>query len=83
MHQYLAELARESPAVVCGMHRGLVEGVLEAQLGLEVNELEVFARPDVCVLRLRAAGAPDRVHGRPVTRRDRAAEVTPANAPEL
>jgi predicted ArsR family transcriptional regulator len=49
-----ADLARESATVVCGMHRGLVEGALdEAGSMLVVDELEVFPRPDVCVLRLR------------------------------
>ena len=48
-----AELARESPDVVCGLHRGLVDGVLE-ELGseLEVSGLDVLPRPDACVLRL-------------------------------
>ena len=58
-----ADLARESPAVVCGIHRGLVEGVLEeASSTLVVRDLQVFPRPGVCVLRLRGqdgAGAPD------------------------
>jgi predicted ArsR family transcriptional regulator len=48
-----ADLARESPEVVCGIHRGLVEGVLaEAGSTLVVERLEVFPRPGVCVLRL-------------------------------
>ena len=61
-----ADLARESPAVVCSMHRGLVEGVLaEAGSTLAVDELE-FPAPGVCVLRLREeAGAPDRASGAP------------------
>ena len=49
-----ADLARESPAVVCGIHRGLVEGALEeASSTLTVRDLQVFPRPGVCVLRLR------------------------------
>jgi predicted ArsR family transcriptional regulator len=61
-----ADLARESPAVVCGMHRGLVEGALaEGGSTLAVDELEVFPQPGVCVLRLREReGA-----GRPTWRR--------------
>jgi predicted ArsR family transcriptional regulator len=48
-----AELARESPGVVCAMHRGLVDGVLtELGADLEVGDLEVFPRADACVLRL-------------------------------
>ena len=58
-----ADLARESPAVVCGIHRGLVEGVLEeASSTLTVRDLQVFPRPGVCVLHLgrhEGAGAPD------------------------
>ena len=48
-----ADLARESPAVVCGVHRGLVEGVLEdTSSTLTLRDLQVFPRPGVCVLRL-------------------------------
>ena len=48
-----ADLARESPEVVCGIHRGLVEGVLaEAGSALGVERLDVFPRPGVCVLAL-------------------------------
>ena len=63
-----ADLARRSPGVVCGMHRGLVEGVLDGVgSALEVDELEVFAQPGVCVLRLRRGRArpPDRASGTP------------------
>jgi len=53
-----ADLARESPAVVCGIHRGLVEGALEeASSTLTVRDLQVFPRPGVCVLRLRGPDA--------------------------
>ena len=47
------ELAETHPHVVCSVHRGLVAGALE-ELGsdLEVAGLDVFPRPDVCVLRL-------------------------------
>jgi predicted ArsR family transcriptional regulator len=52
-----ADLARESPGVVCAMHRGLVEGVLsEVGSELAVAELAVFPRPDVCVLKLARRG---------------------------
>jgi predicted ArsR family transcriptional regulator len=47
------DLAQESPAVVCGIHRGLVQGVLEATSSeLELRDLQVFPRPGVCVLHL-------------------------------
>jgi predicted ArsR family transcriptional regulator len=58
-----ADVARESPAVVCGIHRGLVQGVLEeTESPLALRDLQVFPRPGVCVLRLGdegMAGAPD------------------------
>jgi predicted ArsR family transcriptional regulator len=48
-----ADLARRSPDVVCGIHRGLVDGVLAgAGSDLVVERLDVFPRPGVCVLRL-------------------------------
>jgi predicted ArsR family transcriptional regulator len=48
------ELAETNPGVVCGVHRGLMAGALE-ELGsdLEVEGLDVFVRPDLCVARLR------------------------------
>jgi predicted ArsR family transcriptional regulator len=49
-----ADLARESPEVVCGVHRGLVEGVLdETRSPHVVDRLHVFPQRGVCVLRLR------------------------------
>jgi predicted ArsR family transcriptional regulator len=62
-----ADLARESPAVVCGMHRGLVEGALaEAGSTLGVDEVEVLTRPGVCVVRLRErTGVPVPASGTP------------------
>jgi predicted ArsR family transcriptional regulator len=47
------DLAETNPEVVCAVHRGLISGAL-AELGspLEVEELEVFPRPGVCVARL-------------------------------
>jgi predicted ArsR family transcriptional regulator len=58
-----ADLARESPEVVCAVHRGLVDGVLrEGGSDLTVAELRVHPRPDVCVLRLArrdGGGRPD------------------------
>jgi predicted ArsR family transcriptional regulator len=47
-------LAETHPEVVCSVHRGLIAGALE-ELGsdLEVGELEIFARPDLCVAHLR------------------------------
>jgi predicted ArsR family transcriptional regulator len=47
------DLAEQSPEIVCGVHRGIVSGAL-AELGssLELDGLDVFVRPDLCVARL-------------------------------
>jgi predicted ArsR family transcriptional regulator len=46
-------LAESQPEVVCAVHKGLMSGALSA-LGseLEVEGLDVFVRPDLCVARL-------------------------------
>jgi predicted ArsR family transcriptional regulator len=48
-------LAESQPEVVCAVHKGLISGALSA-LGsdLEVEGLDVFVRPDLCVARLAA-----------------------------
>jgi predicted ArsR family transcriptional regulator len=48
------DLAGTNPEIVCGVHRGLMTGALE-ELGsdLEVEGLDVFVKPDLCVARLR------------------------------
>src|SRR5262249_31231466 len=50
------ELAESQPEIVCAVHRGLISGAL-GELGseLEVDELDVFVRPDLCIARLRPA----------------------------
>jgi predicted ArsR family transcriptional regulator len=55
------ELAETQPDIVCAVHRGLISGALE-ELGseLEVDALDVFVQPDLCIARLGAPG-PDRV----------------------
>jgi predicted ArsR family transcriptional regulator len=47
------DLAEMHPEIVCSAHRGLIDGAL-AELGspLEVDRLDVFVRPDLCVARL-------------------------------
>jgi len=49
------ELAEVHPQVVCAAHRGLIAGGLE-ELGsrLELESVEVFPEPDVCIARLRS-----------------------------
>ncbi len=47
------DLAESHPEIVCAVHRGVVSGALD-ELGseLEVEGLDVFARPDLCIARL-------------------------------
>ena len=47
------DLAEANPRVVCGVHKGLIDGALD-ELGseLRVDGLDVFVEPDVCVVRL-------------------------------
>jgi predicted ArsR family transcriptional regulator len=47
------ELAETHPDVVCAVHKGLISGGLSA-LGsdLDVEALDVFVEPDLCVARL-------------------------------
>ena len=47
------DLAEQHPEVVCAVHRGLISGALD-ELGtkLEVEGLDVFVEPDLCVARL-------------------------------
>ena len=52
------DLAESNPDVVCAVHRGLIDGALEELgSGLEVEGLDVFVRPDLCVARLRRAAS--------------------------
>jgi len=48
------DLAESNPEVVCPVHRGLISGAL-GELGsdLEVDDLEIFAQPDLCIAHLR------------------------------
>jgi predicted ArsR family transcriptional regulator len=46
-------LAESQPEVVCAVHAGLITGALDAlRSDLEVEDLDVFVRPDLCVARL-------------------------------
>lgn len=59
------ELAETNPAIVCGVHRGLLDGAFE-ELGspLSVERLDVFVRPDLCVARLGEGELPERLEVR-------------------
>jgi len=46
-------LAATHPQVICAAHRGLIEGGLEELgSGLELQRIEVFPQPDLCIARL-------------------------------
>jgi predicted ArsR family transcriptional regulator len=48
------DLAEATPEIVCGVHRGIVSGALaELGSGLDMESLDVFVRPDLCIARLR------------------------------
>jgi predicted ArsR family transcriptional regulator len=50
------ELAETAPGIVCAVHSGLISGALsELHSRLEIDRLEPFVRPDLCVARLRVA----------------------------
>jgi predicted ArsR family transcriptional regulator len=51
------ELAEAHPDVVCAVHRGLMRGAFDV-LGadVDIDELDVFVEPDLCVARLTRAG---------------------------
>jgi predicted ArsR family transcriptional regulator len=59
------ELAETHPQIVCAVHRGLISGALD-ELGseLEVDELDVFVQPDLCVARLRPTRHGDQIRAR-------------------
>jgi predicted ArsR family transcriptional regulator len=59
------DLAETNPEIVCAVHRGLLSGAL-AELGseLEVEGLDVFVRPDLCVARLRQRELAERLEVR-------------------
>lgn len=49
----MLEVARERPGVVCNVHRGIVEGVLQAEGANAVGvRLQAFAEPGACILHL-------------------------------
>jgi predicted ArsR family transcriptional regulator len=52
------DLAETQPHIVCSVHRGLLSGALD-ELGseLEVDGLDVFVEPDLCIARLRRRDA--------------------------
>jgi predicted ArsR family transcriptional regulator len=57
-HCPFLELAESQTKVVCPLHLGLVQGVLEAWgAPITADRLDAFVRPDLCVLRLKSIGA--------------------------
>jgi predicted ArsR family transcriptional regulator len=52
------DLAESHPEIVCGVHLGLMAGALEELGGeLEVEGLDVFVTPDLCIARTRRSAA--------------------------
>lgn len=50
-------LAESSPQVICTLHHGIIDGILEAaSAGVSVERLDAFVEPALCVARLRATG---------------------------
>ena len=48
------DLAETNPEIVCAVHRGLIAGSLEGLgSGLQVEGLDIFVQPDLCIARLR------------------------------
>jgi predicted ArsR family transcriptional regulator len=47
------DLAETNPDIICAVHRGMIDGTLE-ELGsdLRVAKLDVFPRPEVCIVEL-------------------------------
>jgi predicted ArsR family transcriptional regulator len=49
------ELAETDPGVVCAVHAGLISGALaELRSDLEIERLDAFVEPGLCIARLRA-----------------------------
>ncbi len=55
----ILEVARQRPEVVCQVHRGIVEGVLEARHAPRDVSLQAFAEPGACLLHLTHTGDPE------------------------
>ncbi|MDN5805479.1 MAG: transcriptional regulator [Microlunatus sp.] len=71
-HCPFLELAETGPSVVCAVHLGLVQGMLDSWRAPEtVDRLEAFAEPNGCLLQLTAGNRHDDLPGAP-----RAATVT-------
>ncbi len=58
-HCPFREVATRHPEVVCGVHLGIMQGVLDELGGAAVAEsLDPFVTPRLCVVRVRAASSP-------------------------
>jgi predicted ArsR family transcriptional regulator len=59
------ELAETAPGVVCAVHSGLISGALtELRSRLEVQQLDAFVRPDLCIASLRVRADAEEREGR-------------------
>lgn len=51
-------LADEAPQIICSLHNGIIDGVLEASAsGREVERLQPFVEATLCVAELRVSGS--------------------------
>jgi len=52
-------LADGAPQVICSLHHGIINGALEASgSGRQVDRLDPFVEPTLCVAKLRVSGSP-------------------------
>ena len=54
----MLDLAREYPQVICEIHRGLIQGVLDHVRSREQFELRPFAEPGACLVGLGSSRQP-------------------------
>ena len=54
-------LASDAPQVICSLHHGIIDGALAASgANREVDRLDAFVEPMLCVAKLRVSGSPVR-----------------------
>ncbi len=56
-----AALAGDAPQIICSLHHGMIDGALAASgSDREVERLDAFVEPMLCVAKLRVSGSPVR-----------------------
>jgi len=67
-HCPFLDLVPENSEVICSLHLGLMQGAFELLDGpVNVDRLDAFVEPDLCVARLTPIGEPDTHTSRPKT----------------